>query len=356
MNRAVFFAIFLLVFFALFGIMNFYGIARTASLFGARSSLWAVPVALLIGVLFIVSTMVARQASLPARALYLVAATWAGIIFLLACVLLLHELLRLFVTLPDATWGLLVVGTTFALSIVAFVLGNTVVGRELTIESPKLTKELRIVQISDTHLGAIHGERHLERIVRKVRALGPDAVVITGDLIDGSGNFDPALFSLLDRFGAPTFFVTGNHEIYSGEGYIDTLLNRTKVRHLKDEKVSFRGIDLIGIDDCEERGAAARKLASLKPDPERFSLVLYHQPSGARTMRGVDLILAGHTHNGQIVPFNLLSALLERPVTGLHARKDGGMIYVSPGTGTWGPPMRLGSVNTVTFVKLVPAD
>ena len=73
-------------------------------------------------------------------------------------------------------------------------------------------------------------------------------------------------------------------------------------------------------------------------------------------MRGVDLILAGHTHNGQIVPFNLLSALLERPVTGLHARKDGGMIYVSPGTGTWGPPMRLGSVNTVTFLKLVPAD
>jgi predicted MPP superfamily phosphohydrolase len=227
---------------------------------------------------------------------------------------------------------------------------------------PKKASGYRIVQMSDVHVGPTIGRDFVEQIVREANALAPDLVAITGDLVDGSveqlGHLVEPLRDLRAKDGV--FFVTGNHEYYSGADEWIAHLATLGVRVLRNERVPIGdAFDLAGVDDLSARrmlpghgqdvaGAMAGR------DPSRAVVLLAHQPKAVRDARlaDVDLQLSGHVHAGQLVPFNWL-VLLDQPfVAGLH-KVDAMWVYVNSGTGYWGPPMRVGSRSELTCLELV---
>lgn len=224
-----------------------------------------------------------------------------------------------------------------------------------------------IAQITDVHVGPTIGRAFIEDLVEKTNAMAPDLIAITGDLVDGSVEQLAPLIAPLARLRAPlgVFFVTGNHEYFSGADAWERHLGELGIKVLRNERVTLeRGgeaLDLAGVDDptggnfLPDHGPdLARALAGR--DPARPVILLAHQPRQVHEAaeRGVALQLSGHTHGGQIFPFNLLVPLQQPFVAGLHRLRDTA-IYVSRGTGYWGPPMRLGAPAELTRVELVRA-
>jgi predicted MPP superfamily phosphohydrolase len=228
---------------------------------------------------------------------------------------------------------------------------------------PEHASGYRIVQMTDVHVGPTIGRGFVEAIVRETNALAPDMVVITGDLVDGSvaelGHLVAPLADLKAKDGV--YFVTGNHEYYSGADAWIAHLGTLGIRVLRNERVDVRGaFDLAGVDDA----SAGRMLphhgqdvarATAGRDASRPLVLLAHQPKAVKhaVAAGVDLQLSGHVHGGQVFPFNLLVRLDQPFVRGLHRVADT-WIYVSEGTGYWGPPMRVGTSSELTQIELHP--
>jgi uncharacterized protein len=222
----------------------------------------------------------------------------------------------------------------------------------------------RIVQISDVHVGPTIGKGFIEDVVARINALQPDLVAITGDLVDGSVEELAAHVAPLAKLSAKdgVYFVTGNHEYYSGADAWIAHLGTLGVRVLRNEHVRVGGddgFDLAGIDDASSHGNGhgpdlVRALAGR--DASRACVLLAHQPKGIdrADALGVDLQLSGHTHGGQMVPWNFLVRLQQPFVAGLH-KLARAQIYVSRGTGYWGPPMRVGAPAEITEIELVSA-
>jgi uncharacterized protein len=229
---------------------------------------------------------------------------------------------------------------------------------------PEAASGYVIVQMSDVHIGPTIGHDFMESVVRETNALSPDMIVITGDLVDGS-------VDQLRRHVAPlrdlkakdgVFFVTGNHEYYSGADEWIEHLETLGVRVLRNERVDVRGLfDLAGVDDASSarmlphHGQDVAKAAQGR-DPSRALVLLAHQPKALKDALAaeVDLQLSGHVHGGQLVPFNWLVRLDQPIVAGLHL-VDRTWVYVSTGTGYWGPPMRVGPGAELTRLELVAA-
>jgi len=241
--------------------------------------------------------------------------------------------------------------------------------REVEVKLARLPPALAgmtIVQLSDVHVGPLIGSRFIEQLVARVNALKPDAIVITGDLVDGSvaelGQHVAPLSKLSARWGR--YFVTGNHEYYSGVDEWLPELSRHGLRVLRNERVTLgdaASIDLAGIDDAHadrfggDHGADLVK-AVRERDLERELVLLAHQPLAIDDAAkvGVGLQLSGHTHGGQIWPFEHIVKLVQPYVAGLHTHGETTtQIYVSRGTGFWGPPMRIGAPAEISKIILV---
>jgi hypothetical protein len=225
---------------------------------------------------------------------------------------------------------------------------------------PAAASGMRIVQISDIHVGPTIGRAFIEDLVARINALSPDVVAITGDLVDGSVAELSAHVAPLGRLVAKhgVFFVTGNHEYYSGAASWIAHLKTLGVRVLRNEHVRIGGedgIDIAGIDDHSAESSDIEKALAGR-DRERACVLLAHQPKGIELADelGVDLQLSGHTHGGQLFPWNFMVRLQQPFVSGLH-RLERAQIYVSRGTGYWGPPMRLGAPAEITEIELVRA-
>jgi uncharacterized protein len=230
---------------------------------------------------------------------------------------------------------------------------------------PAAASGYSIVQITDVHVGPTIGRDFVDAIVREANALAPDMVVITGDLVDGSveqlGHLVEPLRDLRASHGV--FFVTGNHEYYSGADEWIAHLATLGVRVLRNERVPIGdAFDLAGVDDASShtilpghRQDVAKALAGR--DPSRAVVLLAHQPKALRDAvpHGVDLQISGHVHGGQMFPFNWLARLDQPIVAGLH-RVGQTWAYVSTGTGYWGPPMRVGPSSELTRIELVAAS
>jgi predicted MPP superfamily phosphohydrolase len=213
-----------------------------------------------------------------------------------------------------------------------------------------------IAQLSDIHVGPTVKRPYLQAIVDRVNGLEPDAVAITGDLVDGRVqdlHQDVApLAQLRARHGS--FFVTGNHEYYSGAAEWTAHLRTLGIRVLMNEHVllAHDGARLVmaGVTDP----MAHHVEPADRSDPPR--VLLAHQPRSAEgaAEAGFDLQLSGHTHGGQIWPFNFFVPLQQPYTAGLHRLRQL-WVYTSRGTGYWGPPLRLGAPSEITLVRLVPA-
>lgn len=244
--------------------------------------------------------------------------------------------------------------------------------RRVTVPTAKLapgTPPLRIVQVSDVHLGLLVGRRRLATILARVREARPDLVVATGDMLDAVGDHLEPLAALwrgvTPRLGK--YAVTGNHEYYTGIPGALAFLEGAGFRVLRDETAVLPGIaNIVGREYRAPQslpGAPAhppRPLAKLvgDGDPRLFTLLLKHLPIGFEedaAPLGVDLMLSGHTHDGQLFPFRWLVLLSFRHTAGL-ARSGESLLYVSRGTGTWGPPLRFLAPPEVTLFELVAAS
>ncbi|MGB5547477.1 MAG: metallophosphoesterase [Polyangiales bacterium] len=223
---------------------------------------------------------------------------------------------------------------------------------------------LRLVQLSDMHVGLTIGRDFVEDVVRKVNALEPDIVAITGDLIDGSvADLGPAVAPLGEiRAKLGTYFVTGNHEYYSGADSWLAFLQSIGIKALRNERVELtvngETMHLAGVDDwtAHQFGnghGSDMERAMQGRDASKPVVLLAHQPVHFDEARahGVDLQISGHTHGGQIFPFGFLTRLAQPFVSGLHRRGDS-QIYVSSGTGYWGPPMRIAAPAEITLIEL----
>ncbi len=218
----------------------------------------------------------------------------------------------------------------------------------------------RLAQITDVHVGPTIGWEFVRTVVDEVNALKPDLIAITGDLVDGTVAQLKDKVAPLTELSAPdgVFFVTGNHEYYNGDlsNWL-AWLEGAGIRTLHNERLSIRkGVDLAGTEDFTAHGDGQKQdipkaLSGRKGD--KPVILLAHQPRSFDEARkwGVDLQLSGHTHGGQIFPFSIIVSLFQPYLAGFY-RKGSSQLYVSRGTGYWGPPMRLGSPAEITEITL----
>jgi len=225
-----------------------------------------------------------------------------------------------------------------------------------------------IAQISDIHIGPTIKGGYLEAIVGAVNRIGADMVAVTGDLVDGSVHQLAAHVTPLRRLESRhgTFFVTGNHEYYSGApAWIDEL-RRLGLRVLLNEHVVLDHDDaalvVAGVTDYsahhfgERHRSDPHAALAGAPDHAEVRVLLAHQPRSAIAAAdaGFHLQLSGHTHGGQFLPWTFLVRLQQPFTAGLH-RWRALWVYTSRGTGYWGPPKRLGAPSEITRLRLVPA-
>ncbi|MFI7329216.1 metallophosphoesterase [Streptomyces rubiginosohelvolus] len=223
---------------------------------------------------------------------------------------------------------------------------------------PRAAHGFRIAVVSDIHIGPILGRAHTRRIVDTINATSPDLVAVVGDLVDGSvadlGSAAEPLAALRARHGS--YFVTGNHEYFSGaEQWIDHVRELGLVP-LENARVEIEGFDLAGVNDIagETEGQGPDFVRALGDrDRGRAAVLMAHQPVVIHDAveHGVDLQLSGHTHGGQLWPGNYLAELANPTVAGLERYGDT-QLFVSRGAGAWGPPVRVGAPSDITVVEL----
>jgi predicted MPP superfamily phosphohydrolase len=215
--------------------------------------------------------------------------------------------------------------------------------------------------VADLHLGNARGTRFTRRVVAKLQQLQSDAVLISGDLFDGSQADLDALLEPWKGLSAPAgvYFVTGNHEEFTDRArYLDAV-ERAGIRVLNNEKVEINGLQIVGVHDAELHAPPLfhALLRGARLDRNRPSILLAHQPLNLSIPEeeGVSLQLSGHTHGGQLWPWTWVAARV-------HGRFNRGLnrfgkllVLTSNGAGTWGAPMRVGTISEIVLIRLAPA-
>ena len=297
-----------------------------------------------------------------------VSSVWMGMIVYLVLGTVAYDVARVFAyaALPvGRLMTTVVAGLAAAITVYGFIEAHWIGVTNLPVRMPGLPAHLegfRITQISDVHLGRIVRGSRLERIVNQINALQPDLIVITGDLVDAEPShmeeMIPALRRLQSRYGV--FAVTGNHEFFAGADLAQSYIERAGVTLLRNRWVTVNGgLQLIGRDDVIAERVTGVPTPSWDEilrglDRTKPAILLYHTPVTTLAeleAHGIQLQLSGHTHQGQLWPFNFIVKCVFRTPYGRFT--DGkATIYVNRGIGTWGPPLRVLARPEITLVTL----
>jgi hypothetical protein len=292
--------------------------------------------------------------------------TWMAYLFLFMCIGLLFDFGFILSRLLNLAWPVnpmwtlrLVALIALALLVYGFFEARQIRIERIDIPTPKLASgRVTIAQISDLHLGVMQGERLLDRVMPRLRELQPDIVVATGDIVDGEGDDFAALARRFHAYRPPlgAYAVTGNHEYYAGLEHSLAFMRNAGFTLLRGESARAGGIVLAGVDDPSVAKSLqradedeARALASASG--EAFTILLKHQPRVLEASP-FDLQLSGHVHGGQIYPFVHFTRMAYKFHTGLTELADGRRLYVSRGTGTWGPPIRLFAPPEISLITI----
>lgn len=383
-------SLFLITFLSLYGGMHIYVFLRLRPLLPNGSPLlYLLGIALLVMTIAPLATRGAEHAGMvqTARMIAWPGYSWMGFVFLLASTLAGIDILRGVIRIVDLlcrrNWSdyLPAAGATTiaavllatAAAVYAVYEANHIRPEHVSIPTSRLPagrERVRIVQVSDIHVGLLMTRGRLKRIADAVQAARPDILVSTGDLVDGRLGRDEHLESLdnlagiLAQIPAPDgkFAVTGNHEFYAGLNSAVRFTQSAGFTVLRSSSAVLpAGLSICGVDDPagtrQNTGAGrASEQALLRELPEKsFRLLLKHRPVVAAASQGLfDLQLSGHVHQGQLFPFNLLVRLAYPLPCGTTATGSNAYIHVSRGSGTWGPVMRLWAPPEVTVIDLIP--
>lgn len=326
---------------------------------------------LLINLVGVFLYLLARNYPLVPNWLYFLLSLPIGILFLLFITTMFYELFSFILKVTPLSQNrrdffrrsLDITSVTLAATINAKAMYNAkeIELEKVEIKIKNLKKEYSIVQLSDIHIGGIIDKEFIHKLVKRVNSLNADIVVITGDLVDTKLTYAKdsldELKNLKSKYG--NYFIVGNHEYFHGVSSIIDYVNTLNIRVLENENVYIgeknKGFFLAGVYDV-----IGYRINSYQPDLKKAlkatssypTVLLAHQPKFINEVTYVDLVLSGHTHGGQIAPFNLLVKLQQPYIKGLHQHNETTQIYVNKGTGFWGPPMRLCASSEITYIKL----
>lgn len=373
--------LFLLIYLSIYGGVHLYAFLKLKR--GYALGLPAYLILAIFMILMVVAPIVIRISERHgyetlARGLAYIGYTWMGLLFIFISVSfffdiyrLLHLLTRMLTRSPleDFTLSLrnfctLAILCSLAVVIYGYFEALHIRTEHVTVKTCKIPEKIgrfRVVQISDIHLGLIVGKSRLERVLRKVKDARPDILVSTGDLVDGQMDDLEILTDMFQNIPAPygKFAITGNHEFYAGLDRALAFTEKAGFTILRGEGLTVSDLlNVAGVDDpagkryAPDRAASEKALLEKMPR-EKFTLFLKHQPIiSSESLGRFDLQLSGHTHKGQIFPFNLVTKLFYRMHTGLTKVNGNALLYVSRGTGTWGPPVRFLSPPEVTVIDI----
>ena len=244
------------------------------------------------------------------------------------------------------------VSSLFLISLLVFVSlikGSLIRDKKIFLTTSKIKKDLKFLFMSDVHLGS-NSKNYLNYVIIKIKKQNYDALLIGGDLIDSS-SFDVNELKIFKTLNKPIFFISGNHEFYLKEWTkISKEFHKFNIKIIDNKKQLFGGINIVGISDNLLEKNKEYMVQKLQ-EKNKFNLILMHKPSliWKKLTNLVDLMLCGHTHNGQIFPFNFLVRLKHKYMYGIFKNKNS-TLYVSSGIGCWGPKMRLGSNNELVQI------
>jgi predicted MPP superfamily phosphohydrolase len=375
-------SLFLVTFILLYSGLNFYAFlkVRTTLSLGMFSSI-CVSVFLIIMILAPILVRVSEKAGLEgiARILAYIGYIWMAAILIFFVTGILTDIFRLiiyglgsllskdfsFITSAHPIYFFMCLFAALFVVVYGFSEARKIRIEYIFIPTNKISSDVcrvRIAQISDVHLGLIVGEERLRTIIQAVQQAKPDILVSTGDLVDAQLNNIDKLADLLKtvdtKYGK--FAVTGNHEFYAGLEQSLKITEMAGFAVLRGRSVVIPGlITIAGVDDEAVRGwlkgdnTEENKLCS-EIDNSQFTVLLKHRPVVYKgSLCSYDLQLSGHTHKGQIFPFGLITRLFFEKYYGFFNFKNGTYMYVSRGSGTWGPPIRFLAPPEVTIIDLV---
>ena len=273
-----------------------------------------------------------------------------GIGFISFWVVNLGLFINIFNFIESYNLGIVCILFILILTLLSFYNGSKINIKKLNVYSSKLKKPLKLIFLSDIHLGTNTIE-HLEKIYKKIIKLEFDFILVGGDLIDSS-SFELKDLKILKNLKKPIYFISGNHEYYI-KNYQEKLgkLNEYNINFLDNKSIKYKNINIIGVSDNQSTLNQTETVNKFYK-PNLFNLVVVHKPTLWEFInKQIDLTLSGHTHNGQIVPFNFLVKLRFKNIYGLY-EKFQSKLYVSCGVGCWGPRMRLGSTNEIVLLSI----
>jgi predicted MPP superfamily phosphohydrolase len=298
---------------------------------------------------------------------YMTASLMMGFTLYLIMAVLFVDGIHLLVKLKPVFYGL----TAIVIAAVVFAYGvwHAYNPKTVMVEVPVkgISREHRALHLSDIHLGHFRGKDYLRKIVGTIKDLDIDAVFLTGDLFDGKIQLSMEVISPFKQLDVPIYFVEGNHDGYTDSVRVKQELRESGIRVLENEVTKWEEFQLIGLDympadrqsydmhALEDHKTIKEMLPALKIDREQPSILLHHSPVGVNyaSENGIDLYLAGHTHGGQLFPVNLIAKLMFPYNRGLY-RVNGTSVYVSQGTGTFGPPLRVGTRSEMAVIIMKP--
>jgi uncharacterized protein len=367
MARVIYFALFLLLMVLVYFFSHYYIYLRLSKVLNINKKIILVGIIALALLFFLANFLIRTFDNTLSRAIYFISATWIGVLLFLIIGFALVDLIYFISsnsgkTLDYKTLSFVMLVLVVLISGYALYNARSVKINEVTIKVNNLPNDinnLKILQMSDLHLGAVNSADFMEKLVERSNSLEPDLVLITGDVFDGTTGINEEMVAplknLKSKYG--TYFTTGNHETYAGLDESVRLIELQNVTVLRNEIKNISGVQLIGIDypASDEFSQNNTELAKLKNqiDKNKTSILMYHSPSGLQESvnAGINLQLSGHLHNGQVFPFSLLQRVLFKYVSGQYKIQETNL-YVSQGAGTWGPPMRLGSHSEIALITL----
>lgn len=385
MRTLISFILFLTVFFTLYGSLHYYLYRKLTRALTVESPYHALIVVFFLLMLLapVLINILARQGShLLATYLGYIGYTWMGALFLFFSIHLLIDIyqgiahllskfsLQVLTTLNPGNKVSFLFAVLLSMGIIIYgsFEAKNIKLETLTLKTKKLppgVNSLRIVQISDIHFSVINGVSLAREVVEKIDGLDPDILVSTGDLTDRGLNEKERVEELFRGLKVPygKYAVTGNHEFYTGINEAIEFTEKAGFRMLRNEGIRVADlVNMVGVDDpaakrfgMDTNVSESEILGKLSND--KLTILLKHRPMLSEKSKGLfDLQLSGHLHKGQIFPFSLITSLLFRYHDGLFKLEGHSYLYVSRGTGTWGPPVRFLSRPEITVIDFQRAN